>query len=77
MIGRCATMSKPKFQTEWEEIDEEHQQLQVTRETPPASGPSSPRLVPTEGAVVAVLVRLPLFLFAIHSPVNLENAASS
>lgn len=24
-------MSKPKFQTEWEEIDEEYQQLQVTQ----------------------------------------------
>lgn len=24
------TMSKPKFQTDWEEIDEEYQQLQVT-----------------------------------------------
>lgn len=26
------TMSKPKFQTEWEEIDEEYQQLQVRQE---------------------------------------------
>lgn len=28
------TMSKPKFQTEWEEIDEEYQQLQVTEKQP-------------------------------------------
>lgn len=27
---RSTTMSKPKFQTEWEEIDEEYQQLQVS-----------------------------------------------
>lgn len=26
----CRTMSKPKFQTEWEEIDQEYQQLQVS-----------------------------------------------
>uniref|UniRef100_H2TK23 Transmembrane protein 120B n=1 Tax=Takifugu rubripes TaxID=31033 RepID=H2TK23_TAKRU len=26
----CRTMSKPKFQTEWEEIDQEYQQLQET-----------------------------------------------
>lgn len=26
-------MSKPKFQTEWEEIDEEYQQLQVIENT--------------------------------------------
>ena len=28
-LSGCSAMSKPKFQTEWEEIDEEHQQLQV------------------------------------------------
>ncbi|XP_019937457.2 transmembrane protein 120B [Paralichthys olivaceus] len=27
-LSGCSAMSKPKFQTEWEEIDEEHQQLQ-------------------------------------------------
>lgn len=47
------TMSKPKFQTEWEEIDQEYQQLQVNnppgaerlfvRVREPGAGSSSPR----------------------------------
>lgn len=35
----CNTMSKPKFQTEWEEIDEEYQELQVRENT--KTSPSS------------------------------------
>lgn len=36
-IFYCTTMSKPKFQTEWEEIDEEYQQLQVRENTKPST----------------------------------------
>lgn len=35
-------MSKPKFQTEWEEIDEEYQQLQVTQSRSATSSRVSP-----------------------------------